>query len=235
VVELKPYNPMRLSPQRSRELIARGWTLTEANFTDEQAFSEHLRELATSFGVPVVARSAEDMVSVLRPTAAGDARPNSLSARYSTGSFPFHVDTAHWIVPCRYIVLGCLDPGAGNRKTLLLDTATFPLSDEQRQLLVSTPLRVVNGRRSFFSTITKRGRSFVRYDPGCMLAATGDGGRALAVFAAGAWPDRVAEVCWRKGNVLIIDNWRVLHGRSDAKETDPRRTLMRVYVTGGDE
>lgn len=235
MVELEPHNPICLSPQRSRELNARGWTLTEATFTDEPACSEHLRELAASLGVPVPARRAESTVSVLRPTAAGDARPNSLSARYSTGSFPFHVDTAHWSVPCRYIVLGCLDPGAGNRKTLLLDTATIPLSDEQRELLVSTPFRVVNGRQSFFSTITKQGRSFVRYDPGCMRAATGEGKRALAVFAPCAWSDRVAEICWQKGNVLVIDNWRVLHGRSDAKASDPLRKLMRVYVRGGDE
>lgn len=235
MVGLKPYNSIRLSPQRHRELKEHGWTMTAADATEEQAFAEYLRDLAASLGVPVAARKGEGAVSLLRPTEAGDARPNSLSATYSTGSFPFHVDTAHWIVPCRYIVLGCVDPGDGNRRTLLLDTATLLLSDEQRQQLERTPLRVVNGRQSFFSTITKQGRSFVRYDPGCMRAATCDGERALAVLAAAARSDRVTEIRWRKGNVLIVDNWRVLHGRSGANVSDPRRTLLRVYVRGGHE
>lgn len=224
-----------LTAQRSRELSERGWTLTEADATDEQAFSEHLRKLAALFGVPVTTHKGDETISVLRPTEADEARPNSLSASYSTGSFPLHVDTAHWIVPCRYILLGCVHPGEGNRRTLLLDAAGLPHSEEERQLLSSTPLRVVNGRRSFFSTIWKQGRSFVRYDPGCMRAATADGARALAAFAAGSWPDHVAEVSWRKGNVLIIDNWRVLHGRSHSNVLDPHRTLMRVYVKGWNE
>lgn len=235
MVELKLDIAAQLSGERTRELTERGWTLTKVDATDEQTFCEQLRTLAASLGVPVAGRTGEATVSVLRPTEASESRPNSLSASYSTGSFPFHVDTAHWVVPCRYIVLGCFDPGEGGRRTLLLDTKTLPLTSEQRQLLVSTPLRVVNGRQSFFSTIAKRGRKFLRYDPGCMHATTADGAQALAVFAAGAWPEYLTDICWRKGNVLVIDNWRVLHGRSEASVSDPRRTLMRIYVSGGDE
>jgi hypothetical protein len=224
-----------LSAEQHRELSERGWTLTHTTVTDAKAFSELLLTLAAGLGVPIAARRGEAIVSVLRPTVATEARPNSLSASYSTGAFPFHIDTAHWIVPCRYIVIGCFDAGEGDRKTLLLDRSTLPLSNEQNQLLLSVPLRVINGRQSFFSTIAKRGRPFVRYDPGCMRATTEDGERAMAVYSDGAWTDRTAEVCWTKGNVLVIDNWRVLHGRSETNVPDAGRMLMRVYAKGGDE
>jgi hypothetical protein len=222
-----------LAQQQLHDLREQGWTLVQSESVGAAAFAEYVYQVAVSLGVPVAAGRRGETVSVLRPKDAGQARPRSLSAIHSLGSFPLHMDTAHWVVPCRYIVLGCDDPGDGNRMTLLLDTTGLRFNHEQRQLLAGTPLRVVNGRQSFFSTITKRGRPFVRYDPGCMRAATSDGQRALAVLSDAASAEQVSEVRWRKGRVLIIDNWRVLHGRSIATAPDPNRTLLRVYVTGG--
>ena len=35
---------------------------------------------------------------------------------------------------------------------------------------------------------------------------------------------------WYEGDLLIIDNWRMLHGRGPAKEPDGRRLLLKIMI-----
>ena len=223
---------MFLSSQNRRELQANGWTMSQVNVLGPETLAEELRGIAAQLGKPVPARRGQDVVSMLRPTQENAARPHSLSANHSTGAFPYHIDTAHWAVPCRYLILGCVDPGSGNRRTTLVDSVAMRLSRQQLALLASSPLRIVNGRHSFFSTVVRPGRPYVRYDMGCMRAVTEDGKRAIAVFRECLQSMRASEVYWRSGDILIVDNWRVLHGRSDANSADLNRMLMRIYVSG---
>src|SRR5262245_17548310 len=58
----------------------------------------------------------------IRPQPPNSAKANTLSSRYGTDAFPFHTDTAHWDQPARYLALFCVDPGEGQRETLLQDS-----------------------------------------------------------------------------------------------------------------
>lgn len=222
-----------LSDVAQTALAARGWATIEFGDQDHADAFASLEALASSLGVPVAARNGEPLVSTLRPLDGHEARPNSLSATFALGPFPYHADTAHWIVPCRYVLLACLDPGEGERPTLLLDTRRIELSHDQRAALLSTPFRIANGRESFFSTVLQEGRPFVRYDPGCMKAVSPIGERVLRLFTTGDCQRRADLVSWRRGRCIIVDNWRVLHGRGEATREDRRRTLLRAYVKGG--
>ena len=73
-------------------------------------------------------------------------------------------------------------------------------------------------------------RPFVRYDPGCMEPVSTDGPLALALLSRDMWPDHGEEFHWNQGKALIIDNWRVLHGRGETECDDRDRTLLRVYI-----
>jgi alpha-ketoglutarate-dependent taurine dioxygenase len=42
--------------------------------------------------------------------------------------------------------------------------------------------------------------------------------------------DRVISYNWDGGDVLIIDNWRMLHGRGNETAGDFERRLLRAYV-----
>lgn len=209
---------------------ARGWASCALNPTSESFFREQLLLLAAKLGTPVATRSGGNLCDMLMPTGAHAAKPRSLSKIHSAGEFPLHIDTAHWLTPCRYVILACLSPGSGNRPTLLLDTPRLPLSEQQVSLLHSTPLRVTNGRNSFFSTILSKTRPFVRFDPGCMTTTTPDGSASLEVLSRQNWPDHVESVHWKAGTVLVIDNWRLLHGRAHADCSDPDRKLLRVSI-----
>jgi hypothetical protein len=111
-----------------------------------------------------------------------------------------------------------------------MDTKRLSLNASQSSMLRSTPFRVSNGRNSFFSTILSKSRPFIRFDPGCMTPTTKDGEKALAVFARQAWPGHVETFHWKMGKILIIDNWRVLHGRGNVVRPDSDRKLLRISI-----
>lgn len=209
---------------------SQGWfSFTLAELT-EQGFRKQLVSLAPFFGKAVATREHGVLCDTLSPIEAPAARSRSLSKIHAMGDFPLHVDTAHWLIPSRFLILACITPGSASRRTLLLDTRRIEFNAHQSCLLYNTPLRVVNGRKSFFSTILSRNRTFVRLDPGCMTAITPEGESALAVLKQDQWPNQIDYVQWETGKVLIMDNWRVLHGREHAHRADFDRKLLRVTI-----
>nr|WP_244571479.1 TauD/TfdA family dioxygenase [Mesorhizobium carmichaelinearum] len=92
-------------------------------------------------------------------------------------------------------------------------------------LLEGAPILVRTGRRSFYSTILSPDRVFLRYDPGCLEAVDERGQAALRLMErrlAGGSPEVHH---WHQGDILVIDNWRVLHGRGPTS-TDQRLTMI---------
>lgn len=211
-------------------LESRGWVAFSTPISTESELRVQLLDLARWLGVPVETRPRGGLFDELSPTIEANARLRSLSRQHDLGEFPLHIDTAHWLIPCRYIILACVSPGIGNRSTLLLDTQNIQLSGTQRTLLRSAPLRVRNGRNSFFSTILSNSRPFVRFDPGCMTASTPDGIEALRVFTRDNWAQRIDHLHWEEGVVLVLDNWRMLHGRGKATAHDHNRKLLRLSI-----
>jgi hypothetical protein len=211
-------------------LETRGWASFTMPSADESDLRDQLIAMAAGLGTQAAMRSGGSLCDALKPMKAEAAKRRSLSKIYSAGEFPLHNDTAHWLVPCRYVSLACVSPGSGNRPTLLLDTRRLPLTNHQASLLHSTPLRITNGRNSFFSTIFSKGRPFVRFDPGCMSPTTPDGAEALDVLSRHNWPDYIETVHWEAGKVLVMDNRPLLHGRGLAGSSDSDRKLLRISI-----
>ncbi len=206
-----------------------GWV--RATIPDPEDLHRCLVKIAMTLGNPKRLRNSGEIIQKLTPTLANDAHPNSLSARHSFANFPLHMDTAHWVSPCRYVILGCSNVGSGNRKTKLLDFRSLSISKSEKNLLYSTPFRVINGRHSFYSSVLSDQREFIRYDPGCMFPTSSNGIKLLKVFSEERWNNKIEEIEWQTGTVLIINNWRVLHGRGLASKTDNDRLLYRILVT----
>jgi len=169
-------------------------------------------------------------VESLSPRSSENARAASLSRKFGFGSFPLHCDTAHWLTPCRYIVFGCTETGKVEAPTLLLDTAAMELSDTQKVLTRSASFIVRNGRKSFYASLFESGRSFVRLDPGCMEPISQASVEAMNLFSYENQKSRTISFRWKAGDVLILDNWRMLHGRGNESTADPNRRLLRAYV-----
>lgn len=139
-----------------------------------------------------------------------------------------HIDTAHHLWPARYLLLGCANPGQSGAQTRLAPIRALRFSPGELALLTSAAVLVRSGRRSFYSTILDKGRPFFRYDPGCMEPLDVRGEEALQIVSDAIKRIEVINHDWRRGEILLIDNWSMLHGRT-ATAADSR-LLFRVSV-----
>jgi hypothetical protein len=168
------------------------------------------------------------MIEPIIPRNERDAEARSLSALYGLNELPMHIDTAHYVRPARFLLIGCVDPGSSQAKTRLLDTRKLEFTSDQLALLHSAPLLVRSGRNSFYTTILDRIRPYFRYDPGCMEAIDCRGEVAMATMHAAVAESPVEFHDWRAGEILMIDNWRMLHGRT--RSASDERLLLRLSV-----
>src|SRR5688572_27137939 len=132
------------------ELSSAGWTSCALESHTEYQFIDDLLTLAAAVATPISVRSG-GFYEAVRPTPTNRSRKASLSRTFALDEFPFHADTAHWVVPCRYLVLGAFTPS--NTCTELVDTCDLRLSSRERDLLHSAVFRIKNGRASFFGSI----------------------------------------------------------------------------------
>jgi alpha-ketoglutarate-dependent taurine dioxygenase len=176
------------------------------------------------------ARSGE-LLRQIRPQPANRAKPNTLSSRFGMDAFPFHTDTAYWPTPARFILFYCKNPGSGDRPTVLIDPRGWSLSEATKRLLCNEVWRV-RTRRPFHCTIGSEGKDglSVRFDEACMVPVTSGAQRALEFMR-----DTIIESCefsiqWREGDLLVLDNQRLLHARGRTLRPDEDRVLARILI-----
>jgi alpha-ketoglutarate-dependent taurine dioxygenase len=207
-----------------------GWVKLESAHVDESALAEQTEMVARKLGTPTRGRS-RPLVEVLRPRGVSDAPATSLSGKYGFDQFPFHVDGAHWSVPARFLILACVESDGGTTPTLLVDRMAISLTQDEEVLLRSAAYLVRNGRNSFYGSILTGDRPFARVDPGCMEPLSADGERALKLFSAERLAPHVQAITWNVGDVVVIDNWRMLHARAPVQSNKSERILLRCLVT----
>ena len=188
--------------------------------------------LASRLGLPVASALGRPMIDVLIPSGTGHAMPGSLSSKYGMGGFPFHTETAHWRRPIDWVILRCIDPGAGGRATELVDGWELNLKDREMAALTRSLMVVKNGSKSFLAAPVQKGicGSMFRYDSACMSPAFKTAKLAISVLQ-----DRLDEadrriVDWKAGRTLVFDNSRMLHSRATATTVDTDRKLERIYI-----
>jgi hypothetical protein len=211
----------------------------------EQALSRHgyclapaiddvkLSQLAASLGPASIDPRNPYALRNIQPQDFPSAAANTLSSRYGLGSFPFHTEAAHWRIPPTLLLLHCVCPGSGSRPTLLTDIDGWQLEEETRHLLCEGVWRA----RHVHPFLCRLGSSVggnlrLRYDPACMYPRSPTACQAAKRIEAIL--DRVdpLEFLWRKGDLLIIDNRRVLHGRGSATRPDRDRIIARMLIGG---
>ncbi len=210
-------------------LEERGWVFAQCKADDAEAFEQAVLRLGRFLGAPITTRS-RSLVDRLTPMPADGARPRSLSRMSGNGQQPWHMDMAHRVEPARYLVMGMHECPTKTADTELLDASTLIPKALQREAL-SEPFLIRSGARSFYATMRAKGQPFVRFDPGCMQGTTPRANalmqQLLNQFLA---PTHVHQ--WVPGSLLVIDNWKMFHRRTDAT-TSINRTLYRVSVMGG--
>jgi len=210
------------------EFNQNGWLPLPGGSSERAELTSSIAALAHHLGQPMAGR-ARTIVEPIAPRDTQQAHPSSLSATYGLDALPFHIDTSHWAVPCRYLILGCVDAGSQSVPTLLVDRRAVLNRAPDLKLARSAVFHIKNGRNSFYSSIVGLDDRFIRYDPGCMNPVSPDGEEALSLFSPSRTRTCQFEFHWSPGDVLLVDNWKVLHGRAPVHE-DSQRLLLRSVV-----
>ncbi len=212
------------------DLANRGWhSFSAADCFSQDNLAAQIAAVAESLGEILPGRGRQRVEHII-PQNTASAFDGSLSQKYGLAPLPLHTDTAHWSVPCRYLVMACFSPGPEPTPTILLDSRAVALSESESAACVSAVFLIRNGRASFYSSILSKDRPFIRFDRGCMVPLSSEGSDAEDVFGYNRNVSKIYRHDWCRGDVLVFDNWRMLHGRGIDRETVQGRVLLRAMV-----
>lgn len=201
-------------------------------FAFRSACDPHLANdaLALQVGVPITL-SSECPVHFLTPAPKEHRTPNSYSGIYGLGAFPLHTDLAHHRVPPRYFMLRCSVPD-DSVGTTLADSGEIIASVGASLLsrAVVQPRRPRNGIRPLLRLFDPSLHLF-RWDGEFIRPASDAGSQAVFAVSNALKRQRVTEMrLSRLGDLLVIDNWRMLHGRTPVPPSSRGRRVARVYL-----
>jgi L-asparagine oxygenase len=170
----------------------------------------------------------------LMPPSGVASAPNTYSGRYGFNEFPLHTDLAQRPLPPRYVLLRC-QKGFDHVKTFLVDG--FSVLDEIgrsaafRALL--RPRRPTGNSVPLLRLLSRIELSIncLRWDETYLRPASTAGEQGYALFskAISDWPREEVSLA-KPGDTLVIDNWRMLHGRSHVPSGCESRLLQRAYL-----
>ena len=189
--------------------------------------------IANSLGVPVGDARNPEPLRLISPQPTTKAKLNTLSSRYGMEAFPFHTDAAYWAAPPRFILFHCVSPGAGSRPTLLIDPREWSLSERERRMLCNEVWKITTNR-PFLCTAGTQGEHglCLRFDEACMAPVTAGARSIRDVVQDSIDRSEVVAINWREGDLLVIDNLRLLHARGKAAQADEDRILARILIRG---
>lgn len=164
-----------------------------------------------------------------------EAPPNTYSGNFGVAEFPLHTDLAHWAIPPRYLALRCVH-GLESVATKVLDgwaVMNYFRRDLLRTILVQPRRPMRNGKQLL--QLLERAESTdgfrLRWDTIYLRPATTHSTELFANVSEFISRIQSSEfVLLERGDTLIIDNWRCLHGRTSAHDSARKRQVDRVYL-----
>lgn len=199
------------------------------------------RHLEAALSTDAVARLIGEVLTFGKSSAAHAVlakkcdTPNTYSGIYGLGEFPLHTDMAHWHLPPRYLLLRSIR-GYSTVKTVLLDGRTLIATVGRTCLAraIVRPRRPHNGKLPLLPLYREQndnGVSLLRWDEQFIVPASSAGIAGVTRLRdAIASASKVSVALAGPGDTLVIDNWRMLHGRSTVAEECSDRVIERAYL-----
>ncbi|MER9039245.1 TauD/TfdA family dioxygenase [Mesorhizobium sp. M0924] len=186
--------------------------------------------VAAALGEPIV---PWDRSTVQQLVPRASSTPNTYSGIFGLGRFPLHTDLAHWLRPPPYLLLRCVR-GFDDVPTLLVDGRSIveAVTIDIVQRAVVRPRRPQSGEMRLLRLWETSGTGhLLRWDEIFLKPASPVGEvafRKIREHLERVVPVPVALV--DPGDTLIVDNWRMLHGRPAISAGRQDRRLERVYL-----
>lgn len=212
----------------ANRVLLSGWETLD--FEPGSLNIETFQTAVQSLGRPLTSRHQTYGFEMLTPTSLEQAEPASQSCVYGLSKFPLHTDCAHMPLPPRLLIMYCVEDTQIRPTTLLPWHVCLSSLAKSRKNFVSDATFVVkNGKNSYYTSIFWDDFSNVKLDFNCIFPATKSAVQLKKTLLETFSTIDKIEVIWRPGRILILDNWRVLHGRGDASQSG-NRTLIRALL-----
>lgn len=173
-------------------------------------------------------------VQSLKPKNMSEVGRNQYSGHYGLGIFPLHTDLAHWAFPPHYFLLRCI-VGSDDVFTHVLPWT--PIVDSVGTAVLRKAVFAARRRRIGYSGLVRAmshhdGTAVLRWDP-IFLTPLNQHAQVLAsTMLDSVWDSKVVRILLNQpGDTLIIDNWRMLHGRGVVMPRSTARHIDRVYLS----
>jgi hypothetical protein len=222
---------MSLLEQSKREIVKAGFAFIRGGSTYAST-----TEAATKFGFIDCVEGLNE-VQRLTPLAKEAALPNTYSGNFGISEFPLHTDLAHWATPPRFFMLRCIR-GAQTVVTKVLDGSELIRvfgEGNLRRIIVKPRRPLLYGMRllRLYKPPSSGTVGCIRWDSLYLLPASGQSGAAMnQIEALLLHLPQISITLSEPGDILIVDNWRCLHGRSPVEEEARDRLIERVYLKG---
>jgi L-asparagine oxygenase len=172
-----------------------------------------------------------EQIREIRPQAGAEANPNTLSSRYGLGAFPFHTDVAHWEIPARFLVLYCEIPGSGQRPTHLQDSCDWAPDVETKRAALREVWKCGHTHPRLCTLGKVIGNRFaLRFDEACMTPMTNSAAACRDQLRRKIEACPILDIHWSVGDMLVLDNHRMLHARGRACAPDYDRVIKRALL-----
>lgn len=194
------------------------------------------KELASTLGdvVRIADYSNHSMIEDVQrisPKEKSHSLKNQYSGEFGLDAFPLHTDLAHWSKPPNYLMLRCIK-GANN-----VTTKVLPLNVIWNVLIENGLRRSVVKPRDkdgcMLPLLFKVGDEYcIRWDSYFLEPINGNA-RAIRdlMLSRKIWNLAVDIKLVDYGDTLIINNYSVLHARSDVPLESTEREIERIYFS----
>src|SRR5690554_4574127 len=184
---------------------------------------EVAQRIGNIFKVPTM-----PLIQTLTPRLKENERDNTYSGNFGVDEFPFHTDLAHWYIPPRYLFLRSVVP-APDIETKLIDSND--VCDEIEPNIMSRahfkPRKKLDRTANLLKI--KQGEIF-RWDSVFIEPANSSADELkLLIQSALSKAKYISLNLDNKGDCLLVDNWRMLHGRNAVSKKSMDRKIERVY------
>jgi L-asparagine oxygenase len=216
-------------------------TLERDGFILQQEFYPQLStlEVAGRFGHilnmnKLLPPSGVPTVQSLRPREIAEAGQNQYSGHFGLDPFPLHTDLAHWALPPRYLLLRCI-VGTEDVFTNLLPCA-YVAGVIGTATLCKAVLRVRRHRHRCSGLVRAMSllhrEEIFRWDSLFLVPLNRHARSLKHAMLDPACREAMIRVRLRQpGDTILIDNWRMLHGRSSVPDRSTSRRVERVYLS----
>lgn len=227
--------PNQLSAALSRQLQDDGYA-----FISEWLCDWSTLEVASLIGTIIdlealLPGSGIPTVQTLKPRNEREAPKSHYSGVFGLQEFPLHTDLAHWAKPPRYFMLRCIYGTADVATRLLPASAIVSAVGDAvlRRALVKPRRSSRYGSAGLLTLAFSLDPTFgLRWDS-LFLKPMNSAAHDVMDFMnrdERTWDELKELLLQRLGDTLIVDNWRMLHGRSHVV-AGPNRILERIYLS----